>query len=169
MNMVTPEYVAEMARYNAWQNDVVYDVCDGLPDAERTRDRGMYFASIHRTLDHIAMVDAYLLDTLTTGTAPHFDPAATVHDDWASLGQARAALDKRIGALAEQVDTAWLAVIIEVWSARLGRLRRLPRALYVMQMFNHQTHHRSQVTSELWKLGIDYGVTDIPFHPNSPY
>jgi uncharacterized damage-inducible protein DinB len=167
--MVTPEYVAEMARYNEWQNDVVYGLCDRLPDAERTRDQGMYFASVYRTLDHIAMIDEYLLDTLITGTARPFDPAATVYVDWESLKEARASLDKRIGALVEQYDAAWLAEIIEVESARLGRRRRLPRALYVIQMFNHQTHHRSQVTAELWKLGIDYGVTDIPFHPNSPY
>jgi hypothetical protein len=72
-DMVTPEYVAEMARYNEWQNDVVYGLCDRLPDAERTRDRGMYFASLHRTLNHIARhIDEYLLDTLITGTAPSF-------------------------------------------------------------------------------------------------
>ncbi|YAF94156.1 MAG: DinB family protein [Nodularia sp. CChRGM 3473] len=32
-------------------------------------------------------------------------------------------------------------------------------------MFNHQTHHRSQITSELHKMGIDYGCTDLPYNP----
>jgi DHA1 family bicyclomycin/chloramphenicol resistance-like MFS transporter len=36
-------------------------------------------------------------------------------------------------------------------------------------MFNHATHHRSQATTALWAMGIDYGCTDIPFRPDSPY
>ena len=34
-----------------------------------------------------------------------------------------------------------------------------------MQMFNHQTHHRGQVTTLLKQLGIDPGETDLPWLP----
>jgi len=30
-------------------------------------------------------------------------------------------------------------------------------------MFNHQTHHRGQVTTLLSQMGLDVGPTDIPF------
>jgi uncharacterized damage-inducible protein DinB len=167
--MITPAYVAEMARYNAWQNEVVYGLCDGLTEEERRRDRGMFFGSLHNTLDHIAMVDRTILDYLATGTPAPFNPSVVVHEDWTALKRERAALDAQIGRLADTHGADWFESIIEVDSARLGRRRRLPRALLVMRMFNHQTHHRSQVTAELWKLGFDYGVTDIPFRPDSPY
>jgi uncharacterized damage-inducible protein DinB len=36
-------------------------------------------------------------------------------------------------------------------------------------MFNHETHHRSQVTSALTQMGIDYGNTDLPYNPLSQY
>jgi uncharacterized damage-inducible protein DinB len=32
-------------------------------------------------------------------------------------------------------------------------------------MFNHQTHHRGQLTTLLKQLGVDPGVTDIPWLP----
>ena len=40
-----------------------------------------------------------------------------------------------------------------------------PRWLCVTQMFNHQTHHRGQVTTLLRQAGIDPGVTDLPWAP----
>jgi uncharacterized damage-inducible protein DinB len=33
----------------------------------------------------------------------------------------------------------------------------------VTHMFNHQTHHRGQLTTLLSQMGIDPGVTDIPW------
>ena len=58
--MIDVGYVQCMARYNRWQNDNVYRVADSLPDADRRRDRGAFFGSIHATLDHILMVDRVL-------------------------------------------------------------------------------------------------------------
>jgi uncharacterized damage-inducible protein DinB len=167
--MITPACFQEMARYNAWQNGVVYGLVDGLDDAERGRDRGLFFGSLHRTLDHILMVDTALLDLLESGAMAAFDPKRSLHDAWAPLQAARAALDDRIEALSTRHDQAWLDSVVTVDSRLLGRRRHIPRGLYVMQLFNHQTHHRAQVTAELFRMGLDYGVTDIPFRPGSPW
>jgi uncharacterized damage-inducible protein DinB len=32
-------------------------------------------------------------------------------------------------------------------------------------MFNHQAHHRGQVTTLLKQMGVDPGVTDLPWMP----
>ena len=53
--------------------------------------------------------------------------------------------------------------------ASLGRERTVPRQFYMMQMFNHGTHHRSQVTAALHRMGIAYGNTDLPYNPLSQY
>ncbi|HQS31797.1 DinB family protein [Polaromonas sp.] len=39
-----------MARYNRWLNERLYDACETLTDADRKRDRGAFFGSIHQTL-----------------------------------------------------------------------------------------------------------------------
>jgi uncharacterized damage-inducible protein DinB len=35
----------------------------------------------------------------------------------------------------------------------------------VAHVFNHQTHHRGQVTTLLSQMGHDIGSTDLPFMP----
>jgi uncharacterized damage-inducible protein DinB len=167
--MIGVGYLREMSGYGAWQNETVYRLCDGLDDAERRRDRGMFFGSIHRTLAHVAYVDRWILDLLDGLPPPPFDPSRPASEGWVDLKAERTLLDGRIADLAASATAPWLEKEIAVESARLGRMRRIPRALYLMQMFNHGTHHRSQVTAELWRMGIDYGCTDIPFRPGSPF
>jgi len=41
----------------------------------------------------------------------------------------------------------------------------LPYVAAVMQIFNHQTHHRGQLTTLLSQFGVDIGTTDLPLMP----
>jgi DinB family len=45
------------AGYNQWMNQKVYEVCARIDDAERRRDRGAFFKSIHGTLNHLLFGD----------------------------------------------------------------------------------------------------------------
>jgi uncharacterized damage-inducible protein DinB len=49
----------------------------------------------------------------------------------------------------------------------ISRQEHIERELWVwvVQMFNHQAHHRGQVTTLLTQLGKDVGVTDLPVVP----
>jgi uncharacterized damage-inducible protein DinB len=166
--MIDARYAAEMAAYNSWQNEVLYALCDDLGETRRREDLGLYFGSIHRTLDHVLAVDDWILDAVDGFRPAPLDVSATRIGEWGQLRAARGATDARIGRLADR-DPGWFDEALEVESARLGRTRRIPRALYVVQMFNHQTHHRAQATAALHRLGIEYGATDLPFRPGSPY
>ena len=55
--MITPAYVRTMAEYNAEMNRRLYDAANRLSDAERRRDRGAFWHSIHGTLVHILWGD----------------------------------------------------------------------------------------------------------------
>ncbi len=46
-----------------------------------------------------------------------------------------------------------------------GRAREMPRAVAVLQLFNHSTHHRGQLTTLIRQAGRDPGPTDIPWLP----
>jgi uncharacterized damage-inducible protein DinB len=63
----------------------------------------------------------------------------------------------------------WLDETVRYHHPRLGRERVHPRQFPLMQLFNHGTHHRSQVTAALHAMGIDYGNTDLPYNPLSQY
>lgn len=168
--MSTKEWALEMALYNKWQNDKLYGICDGLSDAARRQERGLYFGSIHRSLDHILMVDRVLWDFTLSGEPPrNWNPNARVTDDYEALREARIAFDDQLLEKLRLQPKAWLDEEIRYHHPRLGRDRVHPRQFPLMQMFNHGTHHRSQVTSALHQMGIDYGSTDLPYNPLSQY
>lgn len=64
-------------------------------------------------------------------------------------------MDEDILAWANSVDAAWLAQNFSWYSALTRSTRRKPAWLLVAHFFNHQTHHRGQVTTLLSQCGGD--------------
>jgi len=154
-----------MALYNKWQNESLFKICDELSDDQLRLNRGMFFDSIFKTLNHIINVDETIHSFIHTKTLPKFDPSFIPYPEYSELRYARFEFDKKLVQESQGGSQDWLNDIFEFWSERLNRNRRVPRSFYYVQMFNHQTHHRSQITSELYKMGIDYGNTDLPYNP----
>ncbi len=167
--MITNGYLTEMSAFNRWQNDTVYGLCDEIGEEERLLDRGMFFRSIHRTLDHICMVHRALVTYLEDGVPPKGGYGDMVWPDWDELKAVRLSQDTQMEMAAGRWQAEWLAEVVEINSPRMPEPRMMPRWVLAVQIFNHQTHHRSQVTSALHAMGIDYGTTDIPFRPGSGY
>jgi uncharacterized damage-inducible protein DinB len=138
---------------------------DELGDAERKADRRAFFGSIHSTLNHILWGDRVWLPRFSGGSYPAGRIGEDLYDDFEALQAARRAMDDDITAWAAQLDTAQLAGTLTWFSAIAQREMSRPRWLCVMQMFNHQTHHRGQVTTLLRQAGVDPGVTDLPWAP----
>jgi uncharacterized damage-inducible protein DinB len=161
--MITREHCVLMAEYNVWMNERLYALCERLDDAERRAERGAFFGSIHATLNHLAFGDLAALSRFT-GDPPKVPPLGVdLYPDFAALHAARVALDRRIAAWAATVNAQWLAGTLTYTSVVDGRTRTLPRWALAAQMFNHQTHHRGQITTLLSQMGHDIGATDIPF------
>jgi uncharacterized damage-inducible protein DinB len=168
--MTTKSWALEMALYSKWQNDKLYGLCDGVGDADRKHDRGMFFGSIHGTLDHILMVDRVIKTFAWTGEPiTRFDPDEKLYDDYQTLKRERLAFDEKLVEDIRLRPVTWFDETISFHSPRLNRERSHSRQFPLMQLFNHGTHHRAQVTAELHRMGIDYGNTDLPFNPLSQY
>jgi uncharacterized damage-inducible protein DinB len=88
-----------------------------------------------------------------------------LYDAFNELVEARRAMDNEIGAWAAQLDSAQLAGTLTWFSTVAQREMSRPRWLCITHMFNHQTHHRGQVTTLLKQAGVDPGVTDLPWAP----
>ena len=161
------DYGRAMAPYNTWQNGVLFGLCEQIGDTERRHDRGMFFGSIHGTLNHLLYIDLRILGILQTGQAEPYDACTIVADDFETLVKMRAETDTAIATFVDDNDHSWQDEIRELTGLD-GITRKLPRQLFLMQLFNHQTHHRSQITSELHKMGLDYGITDVPLTPDLP-
>ena len=160
--MPKPELYRALAAYNRAMNARVYEVCAGIPDAARRADRGAFFKSIHGTLNHLLYGDRALMNRLA-GTA--FDLAPVGEDLYESFDELRAeriATDAEICDWTKTLDEPWLAAEI-AWVSGIDNQQRVqPRWLLVSHLFNHQTHHRGQLTTLLTQAGYDVGVTDLP-------
>src|SRR5579864_1734570 len=98
-----------MALYNRWQNERLYETCSDLSDEERKAERGMFFRSIHNTLNHILVVDRVILRMAIDGRPSLFDPRAVPYGSFDELRVARAAFDAQIQSLVTQYGAHWLA------------------------------------------------------------
>ena len=165
--MISPEYCQTMARYNAWQNDGLRKIVGEMDRAELTKDRGAFFGSIFATLNHLLWGDAIWISRFDGGEGP--DPAIGTSVDFTPTAAVWAAdrfrMDARITLWAEKVNAIDLVGDLTWHSRAVDRDITKSKALCVMQLFNHQTHHRGQVHAMLTALGIKPNDTDLPFMP----
>jgi uncharacterized damage-inducible protein DinB len=163
--MIDAEFARTMAAYNRWMNERAYAVCSRVADAERRRDRGAFFGSIHGTLNHLVYADLAFLSRFT-GDPPEVPALGTeLYAGFEELAAVRAALDARLIAWAAGLSEEWLASPFTYTSTVDGLTRTLPAWILVGHLFNHQAHHRGQLSTLLTQAGHDIGVTDLPFMP----
>lgn len=163
---LTPrEHAVALAHYNRWMNEKLYDAAARLTDEQRKRDLGAFFHSIHGTLNHLLLGDQAWLQRLHGQRVTMTSPGQQLFSDFRALQQARRAMDDELIAWAEGLDEASEGRMLSFYSVTYQRERRLPQWLVVTHLFNHQTHHRGQISTLLSQLGVDIGVTDMPWMP----
>ena len=109
--MITAGYVATMAAYNAEMNRRLYDAASRLSDAERRRQRGAFWGSIHGTLNHLLWGDRVWMARFDGWERPPvaIGESAGLIADFDTLRAAREADDARLRDWAGRVTDAWLA------------------------------------------------------------
>jgi uncharacterized damage-inducible protein DinB len=161
--MITVEFVRLMAAYNSEMNRRIYAGAERLTDAQRREDRGLFWKSLHGTLNHLLWADRQWMSRLD-GWPPNTIPnpqSPTLIDDFAALREERVKADAKIEDFAARIDDEWLAQDLVWYSGAAKReMRRGKRGLMV-HFFNHQTHHRGQAHAALTMCGVDPGDTDL--------
>ena len=146
--------------YNRLANERLYAACAGLSEAERTKDRGVFFGSIHGTLNHILVGDRIWMTRFEGGEAPSTNLDAILYEDFDALREARVAEDARIEAYTGSLTVESLGGTIPYVNNE-GREYADPLSVLLAHVFNHQTHHRGQVTAMLSQTDVDYPVLDM--------
>jgi uncharacterized damage-inducible protein DinB len=165
--IMTLEHFQALARYNRWMNEKIYTVAGKLTDEERKRDRGAFFKSIHATLNHILLADRVWMGRFT---------GVKLQGDWIGPDGIRT-LDQELYTSFEELrdERVTMDTAIERWVTGLTADRLTSTLRYVRKQvpqecplwwavahfFNHQTHHRGQVSTLLMQAGHDPGVTDL--------
>jgi uncharacterized damage-inducible protein DinB len=153
-------------------NERLYALATQMSDEERKLDRGAFFKSIHGTLNHILLGDRVWLArfassghafatfkdrVLPPGVAALDDE---LYSDFTTLTQERNKTDLVIEAWMAELDDAILNSMLR-YKRMNGEAHEHPFWLVLTHFFNHQTHHRGQVTTLLMQSGRDPGVTDF--------
>jgi len=154
-----------MARYNQWMNERLYELCAQVSDAERKRDAGAFFKSIHATLNHLLLGDKIWMGRFTGQPFAFTSLAQELHADFDELRAGRASTDRSIVEWAQSLSDADFTRELSYMSAVKPQPRRYPLWFAVAHFFNHQTHHRGQLTTLLSQRGLDPGVTDLIWLP----
>jgi uncharacterized damage-inducible protein DinB len=165
MSMYGGSYYQLMAEYNCWMNQKIYSVCASIPDEKRKQDLGAFFKSIHGTLNHLLYGDKAWMGRFTNNPFPVTAMGQELYGDFESLKAEREKIDREILEWSIELDPDWLSQPFEYTSNVDGERRVLLTSILVTHMFNHQTHHRGQVTTLIKQVGYEPGVTDIPWLP----
>lgn len=156
----------DMAAYNRWMNERVYAACAQLSDEQRKQDRGAFFGSIHGTLNHLLVGDKIWLGRFTDTPFSITGLDQELHADFDTLLADREATDRQITDWANALTDECLQGTLEYTSVVNPQPRRYEMWLAVAHFFNHQTHHRGQLTTLLSQAGQDCGVTDLIWLPD---
>lgn len=167
--MPNRDYAINMARYNLWQNESLTEAAGALTPEERRKDRGAFFGSIEQTFSHLLWADRTWFGRFADCPLPGTGiPESTgLIGDWQVYLAERRQLDADILAWAKQVPAAWFDGDLSWFSGAVGRQITLPKTVVILQLFNHQTHHRGQIHAMLTAAGARPQATDIPFMPDA--
>jgi uncharacterized damage-inducible protein DinB len=149
--MTLKAHFDQLAAYNRWANQRAYRDAASLPDEARKRPAGLFFGSVHHTLNHLLVAD-YIWMRRFTGEGPQPERLNQVlHEDFSELRAARELEDERIFNFV--VDTDDYARMI-VYQNSTGKVFQQELGPALTHFFNHQTHHRGQVHAGLTIAGI---------------
>ena len=161
-----------LATYNQWMNSKVYEAAGRLSVTDLAKDRGAFFGSILGTLNHILVGDTVWLKRFATHPSclnslravadlqNPTSPDQIVFDNLGSLYEHRIWLDRQIINWISELSAGDLDFVLSYHDIK-GIPAKKRYSSLVLHFFNHQTHHRGQVSTLLSQVGVDIGVTDL--------
>lgn len=153
-------------------NTKIYDASATLSAPELICDRGAFFKSILGTLNHIAVGDTVWLQRFSehpsckltlkpiTEIPKPKNLDSLLFSDLLQLYEFRRWIDKLVVTWVSSLKEQDLSCTLSYKNMKDIPACRQYSSL-MLHFFNHQTHHRGQVTTLLTQAGRDVGVTDL--------
>lgn len=150
-------------RYHVWATHRLLEAVSRVSDADYRRDVGLFFKSIHGTLNHL-LVGEHLLwyPRFAKGASPVLALNSEIEPDRERLAQAL----KGGAANWSQLIATWPVERFDgqlSYTTMRGTSANLPFAATLAHVFNHATHHRGQITAALTHLGHDCPELDMVY------
>ena len=146
-------YFTTLARYNVWATRALFEHVDALPEADYRRDCGLFFKSVHGTLNHLLVAEHEAwYPRFAEGISNKVALNAEVETDRARVRERLLDAAPRWLALIATFDAARFDGTLDYTTTR-GVPQSLPFAATLGHVFNHGTHHRGQITAAITAMG----------------
>jgi len=150
------------ADYQHWANDVLCAALDHLKPEVLERDEGLFFRSIHHTVDHMLLVGEVWHARLR-GEARAADYKRIHHPDWRELQHALRLEARALQNWLEAQPDAFFDGEIQ-FAGSDGRVRSMWVRDALTHLFTHSVHHRGQISAVATRLGAPCPEMDFVYY-----
>lgn len=172
--MIKPHFEL-IASYNALMNKKICDSISTTSENILWENKKAFFDSILGTLNHLIVGDLIWLNRLNQHPSYPigFKALESLKDfplptkltqilyvDKQSFSTDRQALDQMLIRFIEESNESDYSKILSYTNTNKDTFNK-SFSMLVQHLFNHQTHHRGQVTTLLAQIDIDIGETDL--------
>jgi uncharacterized damage-inducible protein DinB len=156
---MSPEFVAELFRYNRWANGRMREAAMALPPEEFTRDLGNSFPSVRDTLVHMVGAEWIWLQRWR-GVSPPALPAPAELPSAEAIATRWAEVERGQGDFIVSLRGSDLERRVAYTNTKGQPFTYLLRSM-MLHVVNHSSYHRGQITTMLRQLGQRPVSTDL--------
>jgi uncharacterized damage-inducible protein DinB len=147
------DYFRTIASYHAWAtHKLLNDYLAPLSEAQWRHDCGLFFHSVHGTVNHLLVTDTIWYARFAENHSLRLALDAELHADRAAVCAALRAAVTRWSPWLDRLDAARLDGVL-TYTRNNGETVQLPFATALGHVFNHATHHRGQISAAVTALG----------------
>lgn len=141
------------ARYHVWATHRLLDAVSRVSDEDYRRNVGLFFKSIHGTLNHMLVAEHLLwFARFAKGTSPVLALDSEIEPHRERLAQALNGGSANWSQLMGTWPNERFEGHLDYLTSK-GEPQSLPFAATLAHVFNHATHHRGQITAALTAMG----------------
>ncbi|GBF50993.1 DinB family protein [Leptospira ryugenii] len=139
-------------QYHFWATEVLYRSLDAFSEDDLKKDMGLFFRSIHGTINHLLLVEKLWFSRLvgedfqpkTLSQELQYDPKALKMELFLAMKRWETWLES-------QTEDIWQKVF--TYKTMRGFVSRLLYCDLIHHNMNHRTHHRGQISAAITALG----------------
>lgn len=153
-------YFETLARYHDWATDKLLAEVGRMSDAHYLQDCGLFFKSVHGTLNHMLVGERHWYSRCAEGISLALPLDAELETDRMTLAAALRDAVKRWRPWVAAMDIQRFEGDLHYTRTSGGQVI-VPFASALGHVFNHGTHHRGQVSAALTATGYKAPEMDL--------
>jgi len=155
-------YFVVQADYQHWANEVLFGALNHLRDEVIGSEQGLFFGSIHHTVDHMLVVSQSWQARLR-GESLAVNYKVINHPDWRELKIALRRETRRLQTWLDEQAAEFFDGRIE-FNGGDGKPREMWVRDALTHLFIHYAHHRGQVSAVATRLGAPCPEMDFVYY-----